>query len=164
MHAELTGWQIVSKRDPRVVGLYRRHYSWKKNRKSTKKLLRAGITAPGEDITLLRVDCSALFVWLKQKYRRDGQTGINCAVFRNEGSELSSRLILEAEIWAWDKYPGARLYTFVDPREVNHKRDPGRCFKKAGWALVRNQAGKPAITKAGLLIFEKLPQKESTHE
>lgn len=158
------GWQIVSKRDPRAVGLFSRHYSSKKNNKTIRHWLATGITAPGEDITLMRSDCSALFVWLKQKYNMSNQEGVYCAVFRNEGSELSSTLILEAEKWAWEKWQGERLYTYVDPGAVRHKRDPGRCFKKAGWKLVRDEQGKPLITTQGLLIFEKLPQKERTHE
>jgi len=142
-------WYGASRRDPRVVGLFSRHYSAVKNNKTTRHWLATGITAPGETITLMTADCSALFVWLKQKYIDNDQTGVNCAVFRNEGSELSSTLILEAEQFAWERWQGERLYTYVDPDAVKSK-NPGYCFIKAGWK-------KCGITKGGLIILEKMP-------
>jgi hypothetical protein len=42
-----------------------------------------------------------------------GQRGVNCAVFRNESSVLSSELIREACGLAWTRWPGERLYTYV---------------------------------------------------
>lgn len=149
-------WYGASKRDPRVVALYARHYSSKKNNKPYANLLSHGIAAPGAVIVLLTSDASALFVWLKQKYHSNDQTGVNCAVFRNEGKALSSRLILKAELFAWSQWPAERLYTYVDPTEVNSS-NPGYCFKKAGWQLVRDANGKPRKTTDGLLIFEKFP-------
>jgi hypothetical protein len=146
----LGSWYGASRRDPRVVGLYSRHYSSAKNNKTVAHWLATGITAPGETITLLTADGSALFVWLKQKYVDNDQTGVNCAVFRNEGSELSSNLILEAEQIAWERWAGERLYTYVDPGAVRPKRDPGRCFIRAGWK-------KCGVTKGGLIVLEKLP-------
>jgi hypothetical protein len=149
-------WYGASKRDPRVVGLFARHYSSKKNGHGIADWLSFGITSPGAVIVLLTADASALFVWLKQKYHGNDQIGINCAVFRNEGKVLSSTLILEAEKFAWKKWAGERLYTYVDPGAVNSS-NPGYCFKKAGWQLVRDRNDKPLRTKNGLLIFEKLP-------
>jgi hypothetical protein len=149
-------WMIVSRRDPRAIGLYGRHYSSKKNKKTAKDWRQYGITAPGESLVLLTADVSALFVWVKQIYRADGETGINCAVFRNEGEQLSSSLILEAEKMAQGKWGNERLFTHVDAGAVRRKRDPGRCFKKAGWELVKDENGRPRTTKDGLLIFEKV--------
>jgi hypothetical protein len=147
-------WYRVSRRDPRVADLYSRHYSSKKNGKKIRHWLDYGITAPGEEITLLRSDCSALFVWSKQQYRKDGQTGASCAVFRNEGTELSSELILQAEEWAWKEWKGERLFTFVDGDKTKKRRGksnpPGYCFIKAGW----KECG---ASKDGLIILEKFP-------
>ena len=150
-------WFGASKRDPRVVGLYARHYSSKKNNKGIAEWLSFGITSPGAVIVLLTSDASALFVWLKQKYHSNDQAGVNCAVFRNEGHILSSTLILEAEEIAWAKWPAERLFTYVDPGAVN-SCNPGYCFKVAGWELVRNANSQPLTTARGLLIFEKLPE------
>ena len=79
-----------------------------------------------------------------------GETGVNCAVFRNEGPVRSSELIMAADAVAWLRWPGERLYTYVDPSKVRRKRDPGRCFIRAGY----RQCG---VTKSGKLVFEKLP-------
>lgn len=147
-------WFGASKRDPRVVGLYARHYSSKKNGKGVAEWLSFGITSPGSTIVLLTANASALFVWLKQKYHSNEQTGVNCVVFRNEGKVLSSTLILEAESFAWAKWPAERLFTYVDPGAVN-SRNPGYCFKMSGWELVRQANGLPLKTARGLLVFEK---------
>ena len=81
------------------------------------------------------------------------QAGINCAVFRNEGSIYgrSSELIEEAKRLAWERWPGERLYTFINPKKVRHKRDPGRCFLRAGF----DYCG--VTKKRKLLILECFP-------
>ncbi len=43
------------------------------------------------------------------------------------------------------------MVSFVDPGKVKHKRDPGRCYIKAGFKFV----GK---TKGGLLAFQLEPK------
>jgi hypothetical protein len=98
---------------------------------------------------LLTPDALAMFAWRKFiDHCIPKQDGVNCAVFRNEGAGLSSDLIRAAEVIAWERWPGERLYTYVDPKRTRHKRDPGRCFLKAGW----RHAG---WTKGGLRILEK---------
>lgn len=93
----------------------------------------------------------ALFGW-RRFIDDSGQQGVNCCFFRNEGAGLASELIREADAIAWERWPGERLYTFVDPRRVRHKRDPGRCFLRAGWRYC-------GWTKSGLRILECLPEK-----
>lgn len=44
----------------------------------------------------MTVDCRALFAWRKF-IDKSGQQGVNCSIFRNEGPELSSELIIEAD-------------------------------------------------------------------
>lgn len=59
-----------------------------------------------------------------------------CSIFRNEGAGLSSELIREAIAatrWYFGEPPALGMVTFVDARQVRHKRDPGRCFRKAGF-------------------------------
>lgn len=87
---------------------------------------------PGEKLVLLTPDALALFVWRKF-ISMDRQEGVSCAVFRNEGPMLSSTLIIAAQEIAWARWPGQRLYTYIDPKKTRHKRDPGRCFLRAGW-------------------------------
>ena len=145
-----SNWFGASKADPRVAYLFSHHYSSRKGGKTIRDWQRAGITANGESMTLITPDACALFVWLRQNKRDDGEVGVNCAVFRNEapGLYLSSDLILEAEQLAWDRWPGERLFTFVDGREVS---GDGACFKHAGWRKLNRR------TKHGLIILEKYP-------
>jgi hypothetical protein len=42
------------------------------------------------------------------------------------------------------------MITFVDASKVRHKRDAGRCYKRAGFHLVGE-------TKGGLLAWQLLP-------
>lgn len=144
-------WLPALDGDRRAVSLFERHYSCDLNgrkRRGSKLFVQ-----PGEKMVLLTVECDALFVWVRNRVPRwDGQTGVNCAVFRNESPHLASELIREAADIAWQKWPGERLFTYVDAKRVRRKRDPGRCFVKAGWR-------KCGISqKNQLLIFECLPE------
>jgi len=147
-------WMRVKKTNKIAVDLYSRHYSSKKSGKSRQDWLSHGITSPGESIVLVTTDHSALFVWLKQKYSMDNQTGINCAVFRNEGNALSSKLILNAEKIAENRWGKNRFYTYVDPTQVK-SANPGYCFLMAGWSYVRKKTSKKLRTSRGLLVMEK---------
>lgn len=119
-----------------------RHYTARERRKLFQ------FVGPGEKLVLLTQDARALFVW--RKFISDaGETGVNCAVFRNEGTTAgrSSELIAAANDIARKRWPGERLYTYVDPSKIRRKRDPGRCFIRAGYR-------KCGVTKSGKLIFE----------
>src|SRR5262249_12320336 len=125
--------------------LYERHYSARRYADGRERDLFVG---PGQKTVLLTRDRDAVFAW--RKFHDDsGQHGVCCAVFRNEGPLLSSELIREAMAIAWLRWPGERLYTYVDPAEVRSP-NPGYCFKQAGWRT----AGR---TKTGLVILEALP-------
>jgi hypothetical protein len=76
-----------------------------------------------------------------------------CSLFRNEGLYLSSNLIRSA-VSATRAYfgepPAEGIVTFVNACKIRSKRDPGRCFRRAGWAQV-------GYTKGGLLVLQQLP-------
>ena len=139
-------WLEVKDGNAKVREIFNRHYSRRHYRDGRAPKLFVG---PGEKMVLLRSNGKAIFVWRRFK-TQDSQKGVNCAVFRNEGSELSSSLIVEAESLAWQRWPGARLYTYVDARKVK-SRNPGFCFKKAGWEPVG------VTKKLKLLILAKQP-------
>jgi hypothetical protein len=68
-----------------------------------------------------------------------------CSAFRNERPDihLSSELVLEAIAgtrFYWEP-PAQGMITFVDAEKVRHKRDPGRCFLKAGFVRVADTRG-----------------------
>ena len=60
----------------------------------------------GRKLVLRDVGGLVLFGWIfmEDQYRLDGQTGYNCAIFRNESQRLSSDIILEAEAMAFAKW------------------------------------------------------------
>ncbi len=123
-----TPWIEVKDGNPIGLALYERHYSAYRYADGRTRRLFVG---PGEKTVLLSPCGKALFVW--RKFRSlDHQEGVNCAVFRNEGAGLSSWLILEAMRIAWARWPGQRLYTYVNPRRIRSS-SPGFCFLKAGW-------------------------------
>lgn len=125
--------------------LYERHYSAYQYADGRERKLFCG---PGEKTVLLTQNQDALFVWRKF-IDASGQQGINCAVFRNEGNILSSDLIKEAMAIAWLRWPGERLYTYVNAEKIL-SANPGYCFKKAGWKACGE-------TKGGLQILEAYP-------
>lgn len=140
-------WYPVRDGDSRAVALYRRHYSC---RKASVRFGAFGFTGPGTSMVLLTADALALFVWRKFiDHCIPIQTGVNCAVFRNESGIQSSVLIREACNLAWQRWPGERLYTYVNASKIRSV-NPGYCFKMAGW----RECGR---SKGGLVILELLP-------
>lgn len=73
-------------------------------------------------------------------------------LFRNESDRLSSELIREAisaTRGIWGEPPANGMITFVDASKVKRKRDPGRCYRKAGFKHV-------GFTQRGLFVFQLL--------
>jgi len=136
-------WIVGQDGEKELREIYKRHYScyhYKDGRKPKK------FVGLGEHIVLTTSKRDALFVW--RKFRdKSGQSGVNCAVFRNESQVLSSKLIREADAIADFCWPGERHYTYVRAEAVR-SRNPGWCFICAGW----NRYG---YTQAGLIILEK---------
>jgi hypothetical protein len=130
-------WIPVKDGNPVARALFARHYTYNRKRDQISLFWQRNrnyslIAGPGEKMLLLTPDEKALFVWRKF-ISMDHQEGVNCAVFRNEGPTLSSDLIRDADELAWQRWQGERLYTYVDPGKTRRKRDPGRCFLRAGW-------------------------------
>ena len=130
-------WCLSRDGDALCYALYRRHYSSAKNPRPKIRQF----AAPGEALVLIGTDGLSLFVWTRQLYRADCQAGVNCAVFRNEGLVLSSTLIREAADLAWDKWPGERLFTFVDAGKSATSATPaGASYERAGCETGRARA------------------------
>lgn len=72
---------------------------------------------------------------------------IECGIFRNEGQVQSSLLLQQAENIAAARWPGERMFTYVDPEQIK-STNPGYCYKVNGW----NKCGK---SKKDLIILEK---------
>ena|SRR3972149_3194991 len=141
-------WYGVKDGDHRLVALYRRHYS-SNGAVPIRSQLRHGVSGVGESLCMITLDCKAAFIWVHNTTERyDGETGVQCSFFRNESTVLSSELIREACEIAWRKWPGERLWTYVNPSKIK-STNPGACFLKAGWR-------KCGQSKGGLVILEAL--------
>ena len=141
-------WLSTLDGDARARAIFNRHYSRRHYADGRKPKLFVG---PGSKMVLLTPLCDALFVWRKF-ISDDEQEGVNCAVFRNEGQYLSSDLILEACELAWQRWPGERLYTYINPKKIR-SNNPGYCFKVAGWKVC-------GMTKSGLVVLDIFPPSE----
>lgn len=127
----IDGWERVGKFDPRTAALADRHYS-------RRKIGSPQFMPPGQTIILHQP--GAVFGWWRPHpdsglQSMNGLDGWTCTIFRNEGTGLSSTLILDAERalveYATDCGPDGML-TYVWAAKIRSS-NPGCCFKKAGW-------------------------------
>lgn len=139
-------WIEVKDGDPRAVTLYRRHYSC---RNPKTDYCRYGFSGKGESMVLLTLKCDALWCW-----RRVTKEGIYCSAFRNEGATLSSDLIKEADMLAWEHWAEDRHYTHVNPRQV---KGDGKCFKAAGWHKLPGRTKKQSLITLEILRHNNQP-------
>lgn len=132
---EFGRWQVVTRCDARARLLADRHYS--RQTPGAQEFM-----ANGKTLVMITEDGRA--VWGAIENRPPNPPGAaprwRVSIFRNEGAGLSSDLIREAtdktlEYWSrhYGGTPRAPLTTEINPEKVRHKRDPGRCFRKAGW-------------------------------
>jgi hypothetical protein len=121
-------WRACRDGDAGARAIFDRHYSRQVYKDGRQPKLFVG---PGEKEVLITEAGDALFIWRKF-VDASGQQGVNCAAFRNEGPILSSLLILDAEAVASRRWPGERLYTYVNGRAIR-STNAGACFKAAGW-------------------------------
>lgn len=136
-------WWLTKDGDTDCLALYERHYSAYRYADGR---TRTQFVGPGEKVVLRTVGGDALFVW-RRFIDDSGQSGINCAVFRNESAHRSSELIRQADAIADCLWPDSRHYTYVNAQAIRSS-NPGFCFLAAGW----NRCGR---TKGGLMILER---------
>ena len=144
-------WVRSHRADADVVPLADRHYN-------RQKIGSPQFVPPGRCLVLKTVTLDAFWVTSWQKYVLHAWAGAwVCSAFRNESSHLSSELIREAVAATLGEFgaaPELGMVTFVNPGKVRKKRDPGRCFLRAGFR-------KCGMTKGGLMIYhfvESIPQ------
>lgn len=138
-------WVPILDGDDAARAMFDRHYSRYFYADGRQPKLFVG---PGEKMVLTTPCRRALFVW--RKFRSaDGQLGVNCAIFRNEGAGLSSDLIRAADDLADARWPGERHFTYVSPKKIR-SCNPGFCFIAAGWRRI-------GITKKRKLVILERP-------
>ena len=80
-----------------------------------------------------------------------------CSAFRVEGGcDRASDLIVDAVAATrafFGKPPALGMVTFVDETKVRHKRDPGRCFLRAGFTRLKERT-----KEQDLLVFQLRPE------
>ena len=142
-------WLISHRADPPAVAIADRHYNRQKPGSPQ-------FVPPGRCLVLLS-DCGKA-VWVTSYPYAEhvkhawGGAWVN-SIFRNEGAVLSSELIRQAVAATrayWPEAPALGMITFIDADKTRRKRDPGRCYRKAGFRL----AGR---TKGGLYALQMLP-------
>jgi hypothetical protein len=141
-------WALSHRADERALPLADRHYN-------RQKVGSPQFVPPGRCVVLLTEDAGALWVtsWPFGEFVRHAWPGawIN-SCFRRESGPLASELILDAVAATrsiWPDVPEQGLVTFVDADKTRRKRDPGRCYRRAGFRHV-------GFTKAGLWVFQLL--------
>ena len=143
-------WFLSHRADPEVVPLADRHYN-------RQKVGSPQFAPPGRCLVLKTGGLDAFWVtsWPFAQYVRHAWGGAwVCSAFRNEGQHLSSELIREAVAATLAKYgeaPNLGMVTFVDATKTKRKRDPGRCYLRAGFRRC-------GMTKGGLYALQLLPE------
>lgn len=134
--------QFASPYDSECAALADRHYS-------RRKIGARQFMPNGRKLVIRDTAGLIVFGWLLAlpEYRLDKQAGYNCTIFRNESQRRSSDVILEAEAMAFRRWGPARTFTYIDPRKIA-SRNPGYCFKCAGYKLVH-------VTRRGLHLLAK---------
>ena len=142
-------WALSHRADPAVVPLADRHYN-------RQKVGAPQFAPPGRCLVLKRPDAFWITSWPFAEYVKHAWAGAwVCSAFRNESDQLSSDLIRDAIAITrarWPAVPDLGMVTFVDPEKTRRKRDPGRCFRKAGF--------RPCGTTAGGLFALRLAPDE----
>lgn len=141
-------WRLSYRADPRALPLANRHY----NRQSPDS---PQFVPPGRCLVLLTADAGALWVTsypVAAYVQHDWAGALINSLFRRESGPLASDLIraacaATAAVWP---VPELGMVTFIDPGKVRRKRDPGRCYRRAGF----QPAGS---TKGGLVALRLAP-------
>lgn len=146
-------WSRSNRFDPRAREVADRHYN--RQKPGTEQFV-----PPGRCLVLYAETATGRAFWVTSypyaKWVRHAWAGAwVCSAFRNEGAALASALITQA-VSATRSYMGEPpvlgMITFVDRAKVRTKRDPGYCYRMAGFEVCGE-------TKGGLLALQLLPDK-----
>lgn len=146
--AETMPWRESWRADPEARELADRHYN-------RQKIGAPQFVPPGRCVVLMAAG-PALWVtsWPFAEFVQHQWAGawVN-SCFRREGGDVVASDLIRAAVAAtravWSEVPALGMITFVDATKVRHKRDPGRCYRKAGFRHV-------GWTKSGLMAWQLL--------
>lgn len=144
-------WRLSWKADPVARVIADRHYN-------RHKVGAIQFVPPGRCVVLVIPEVAFWITsWPFARFVKHAWAGAwVCSAFRNERPDLylSSELIVSAiaatrAVWA--DPPELGMVTFVDPGKTRRKRDPGRCYRRAGFAEVGR------TKDLGLVALQLLP-------
>lgn len=143
-------WQVTHRADTPTRLIADRHYNRQKPGSPQ-------FVPPGRCLVLRALDGQSAWVtsWPYAEYVKHAWAGawMN-SLFRREGGVVVASDMIRAAVAAtraaWPDVPPLGMVTFVDDKKTRRKRDPGRCYRKAGFKHV-------GFTKAGLWAFQMLP-------
>jgi hypothetical protein len=145
-------WRLSWRADPALAALADRHYSRRRSQVGEPQFV-----PPGRCLCLRTADGLAGWVssWQVAEYARHAWAGawVN-SLFRREAGPLASDMIRAAVAHTrhyWPAVPPLGMITMVDTAAVRHKRDPGRCYRRAGFAPV-------GYTASGQLVLQLVPE------
>lgn len=126
-------WLKIGKFDPLAAALADGHYS--RRTPGSPQFM-----PPGQTVILRTEDARAVFGWWRPHPRSgirqmNGLDGWTCTIFRNTSSRQSSDLVLWAEVALRQVHSNCGpdgLLTYVWDKKIQ-SRNPGYCFKCAGW-------------------------------
>ncbi len=155
-------WVVVGKFTPAAARLTDGHYS-------RRKVGSPQFMPPGQTLILMTPDERAVFGWWRPHPRSgiramNGLDGWTCTIFRNTGPNLSSELILAAESELAARYDcgPSGLLTYVWDAKVA-SRNPGYCFKVAGWkAIGRSADGRKTLLTKPFALAARLQAAEGS--
>lgn len=143
-------WRRSWRADPQALPLADRHYN-------RQKVGSPQFVPPGSCLVLLTDAAEAVWVtsWPIAKYVKHAWAGamVN-SLFRRESGPIASDLIVAATAATrahWPDLPPLGIVSFVDATKTRRKRDPGRCYRRAGWTHV-------GFTASGLFVFQLKPE------
>jgi hypothetical protein len=153
-------WQKSWRADPLANTLAKHHYTCQSPDS-------AQFVPPGRCLVLRTPEADAVWVtsWPIADYVKHAWAGAwVCSLFRNEstGRVLSSALIRDAVAatrWYWPHVPPLGMVTFVDASKTRRKRDPGRCYVKAGWTRLQERT-----KEDGLIVLQLRPEQMGAPE
>ncbi len=141
-------WSLSHRADPAAVAIADRHYN-------RQKVGTPQFVPPGRCVVLLAPKAVWVTSWQFAEYVKHRWPGawVN-SCFRREGGELASDMIrdaLAATRYQWPEVPDLGLVSFIDADKVRRKRDPGRCYIRAGFFY-------DGYTKGGLVAVRIRPE------
>lgn len=141
-------WQKSHRADPRAREIADRHYN-------RQKVGSPQFVPPGRCLVLYAPGALWVTSFPFAEYVKHRWAGAwMCSAFRRETHPMQSSDMIRFAVAhtraVFGDPPPFGMVTFVNAGKVRHKRDPGRCFLRAGFANVGE-------TRKGLLAFQLVP-------